>query len=93
MLDYQCVTEKAVASSRRRNSSSKADTRNLFSCADVGVHTSDRALPNPMILSRHLSRQLCQYATYISWQAIKSPDSLQLSIIMTCTLTNINDFS
>lgn len=69
MLDYQCVTEKAVASSRRRNSSSKADTRNLFSCADVGVHTSDRALPNPMILSRHLSchlsRQLCQYAIYI----------------------------
>lgn len=52
MLDYQCVTEKAVASSRRRNSSSKADTRNLFSCADVGVHTSVTTSPENMAVFR-----------------------------------------
>ena len=103
MLDYQCVTEVAVASSRRRNSSSKADTRN-FVCGRGSSHLR-QSLVEPNDLSRHLScqlsrqlscqlsRQLCQYATYLSWQAIKSPDSLQLSIIMTCTSLNINNFS
>ena len=60
MLDYQCVTEKAVASSR------KADTRN-FVCGRG---------------SSHLRQSLAE-----------PNDSLLLSIIMTCTLTNINNFS
>ena len=36
-----------------------------ISCADVGVHTADWTLLNPIILSRHLSRQPCQYALHI----------------------------
>ena len=88
MLDYQCVTEKAVASSRRRNSSRKADTRN-FVCGRGNSHLRlDPAEPNnfisPFILP-FISPTLSICFTHISWQAIKTPDSLQLSIIMTCT--------
>ena len=99
MLDYQCVTEKAVASSRRRNSSRKADTRN-FVCGRGSSHLRQSlAEPNdfispfilPFILP-FISPTLSICFTHISWQAIKSPDSLQPSIIMTCTLTKIIDF-
>lgn len=85
MLDYQCVTEKAVASSRRRNSSRKADTRN-FVCGRGSSHLRQSlAEPNdfisPFILP-FISPTLSICFTHISWQAIKSPDSLQPSIIM-----------
>ncbi|CDC65263.1 unknown [Bacteroides sp. CAG:770] len=84
MLDYQCVTEKAVASSRRRNSSRKADTRN-FVCGRGSSHLRQSlAEPNDFI-SPFISPTLSICFTHISWQAIKSPDSLQPSIIMTCT--------
>lgn len=80
MLDYQCVTEKAVASSRRRNSSRKADTQN-FVCGRGSSHLRQSlAEPNDFI-----SPTLLICFTHISWQTIKSPDSLQPSIIMTCT--------
>lgn len=92
MLDYQCVTEKAVASSRRRNSSRKADTRN-FVCGRGSSHLRQSlAEPNDFIspfilpfISPFISPTLSICFTHISWQAIKSPDSLQPSIIMTCT--------
>ncbi len=49
MLDYQCVTKKAVASSRRRNSSRKADTRNLV-CGRGNSHLRQSlAEPNDFI--------------------------------------------
>lgn len=49
VLDYQCVTEKAVASSRRRNSSRKADTRN-FVCGRGSSHRRQSlAEPNDFI--------------------------------------------
>ena len=91
MLDYQCVTEKAVASSR------KADTRN-FVCGRGSSHLRQSLAEHndfisPFILlfiSPFISQTLS--ICYISWQAIKSPDSLQLSIIMTCTLTKIIGF-
>lgn len=94
MLDYQCVTERAVASSRRRNSSRKADTRN-FVCGRGSSHLRQSlAKPNnfisPFILpfiSPFISPTLSICFTHIFWQAIKSPDSLQLSIIMTGTLS------
>lgn len=88
MIDYQCVTEKAVASSRRRNSCRKADTRN-FVCGRGSSHLRQSlAEPNdfisPFILP-FISPTLSICFTHISWQAIKSPDSLQPSIIMTGT--------
>lgn len=90
MLDYQCVTEKAVASSR------KADTRN-FVCGRGSSHLRQSlAEPNDFIspfilpfISPFISPTLSICYIYIFWQAIKSPDSLQLSIIMTWTLTKI----
>ena len=100
MLDYQCVTEKAVASSRRRNSSRKADTRN-FVCGRGSSHLRQSlAEPNDFIspfilpfISPFISPTLSICFTHISWQAIKSPDSLQLSIIMTGTLSVRKRFS
>lgn len=89
MLDYQCITEKAVASSRRRNSSRKADTRN-FVCGRGSSHLRQSlAEPNDFIspfilpfISPFISPTLSICFTHISWQAIKTPDSLQPSIIM-----------
>ena len=96
MLDYQCVTEKAVASSRRRNSSRKADTRN-FVCGRGNSHLRQSlAEPNdfisPFILP-FISPTLSICFTQISWQAIISPDSLQPSIIMTGTLSTRKRFN
>ena len=89
MLDYQCVTEKAVASSRRRNSSRKADTRN-FVCGRGCSHLRQSlAEPNDFIspfIMPFISPTLSICFTHISWQAIKLPDSLQPSIIMTYTV-------
>ena len=85
MLDYQCVTEKAVASSRHRNSSRKADTRNFVCGRGSSQLRQDLDKPNDFI-SPFISPTLSICFTHISWQAIKSPDSLQLSIIMTGTL-------
>lgn len=91
MLDYQCVTEKAVASSRRRNSFRKADTQNFVCGRGSSYLRQSLAEPNDFI-SPFISPTLSICFTHISWQAIKSPDSLQPSIIMTCTLTKIIDF-
>lgn len=100
MLDYQCVTERAVASSRRRNSSRKADTRNFVCGRGSSRLRQSLAEPNDFIspfilpfISPFISPTLSICFTHIFWQAIKSPDSLQLSIIMTGTLSVRKRFS
>ena len=76
--------------------SRKADTRN-FVCGRGSSHLRQSlAEPNdfisPFILP-FISPTLSICFTHISWQAIKSPDSLQLSIIMTGTLSAGKRFS